>query len=51
MEQFPRNFRDNFRVTNRMLIVAAVVIVVLFVVLVTSYTAFDLEAVLPKRRP
>jgi hypothetical protein len=51
MEQFHRNFRDNLRVTPRTLLVAAVVVGALFVILMAAYTAFDLGAALPKRRP
>jgi hypothetical protein len=51
MEQFPRNFRTNLRFSNRTLIAAAVAIAALFAVLMAAYNAFDLGAVLPKRRP
>lgn len=51
MEQFPRNFRDNLRVTIRSLLIAAVVVAGVIVVVVLAYAAFDLGTVLPNRRP
>jgi hypothetical protein len=51
MDRFPRNLRDNLRVSSRTLLGAAVVIVLLFLVLIIAYTAFDLGAALPRRRP
>jgi hypothetical protein len=51
VEQFPRNLRNNLRFTDRTLIAAAPAIAALFVVLMAASTAFDLAAVLPKRRP
>jgi hypothetical protein len=38
-------------VTPRMLLIGAVPVAVLFVALVVTYWAFDLGAVLPRRRP
>jgi hypothetical protein len=37
--------------TKRTLLVAAVLVAALFVALVVAYWAFDLGAVLPRRRP
>ena len=51
MEQFPRNVHDYLRVTLRSLFIAAVVVAGVIVVLGLAYAAFDLEAVLPNRRP
>jgi hypothetical protein len=51
MVRFPRNFRDNLRVSSRLLLIAAVVVALLFLALVVAYSAFDLGATLPRRRP
>jgi hypothetical protein len=53
MVRFPRNFRDTLArtATTQTLLVAAVVLALLFVALVVAYTAFDLGAALPQRRP
>jgi hypothetical protein len=51
MDRFPRNFRDNLRVSTRTLLVAAVLVALTFLALVVAYTAFDLSATLPRRRP
>ena len=50
MDNFPRNFRDNLRVSRSALFLAAVVVVALMVGLMAAYSAFDLGSILPKRR-
>jgi len=51
MDKFPRNYRDNLRVSRGSLIVAALVIAALIIALVAAYSVFNLGAALPKRRP
>jgi len=51
MDNFPRNFRDNLRVSRGALFLAAVVVAALLVGLMAAYSAFDLGSILPKRRP
>jgi hypothetical protein len=49
MDPFPRNFRNNLRVSPRGLLIAGAIIAMLFLLLVIVYTTFDLGAVLSKR--
>ena len=51
MDNFPRNFRENLRVSRGALFLAAVVVAALLVGLMAAYSAFDLGSILPKRRP
>ena len=51
MDNFPRNFRDNLRVSRGTLFVAAVIVAALILGLMAAYSAFDLGSVLPKRGP
>ena len=51
MDNFPRNFRENLRVSRGALLLAAVVVVALIIGLMAAYSAFDLGSILPKRRP
>jgi hypothetical protein len=50
MDRFPRNFRDNLRVSGRTMLIAGLIIAALFVALVLAYSALDLGAVLPRTR-
>jgi hypothetical protein len=50
MDNFPRNFRDNLRVSRSGLFLAAVVVAALIIGLMAVYSAFDLGSILPKRR-
>jgi hypothetical protein len=51
MDNFPRSFRDNLRVSRGALFFAAVIVAALIVGLMAAYSAFDLGSILPKRRP
>jgi hypothetical protein len=53
MVPFQRNFRDTLLSagTTRTILVAAVIVAAMVVLLVVAYTVFDLDAVLPHRRP
>jgi hypothetical protein len=50
MDRFPRQFRDNLRVTSRTLFIAAVIVAALFLVLVLAYSTFDLGAFFARTR-
>jgi len=41
MDRFPRNFRDNLRVSGRTMLIAGLIIAALFIALVLVYLAFD----------